>query len=328
VRSVLYVICAIGVLACAGTVSSGAHAAFPGGNGKIAFVSTRDGNNEIYTMNADGSAQTDISNNPAGDIAPAWSSDGTRIAFASNRDGNFEIYKMNADGSAQTRLTNNAVADSVPAWTSDGRIVFNRGGGTGGCSPGAEIYIMNADGSGETNISNNAAVDCVPSGSVSGSIVFMSNRDNAGGELYTMNPDGSGVTRVTNNDLFDYSANWSPDATRFVLIGDENDVFVMQADGSGRTQLTFTANRLEFFPAWSPQGDKIVFDGSDATFQIYVMNPTGAGRLRSRPSVTTRTRTGRRVARRRRLLPLRRRLLHLRRRHHRHRLKNASSREC
>ena len=167
-RSVLYVICAIGVLACAGTVLSGAHAAFPGGNGKIAFVSNRDGNNEIYTMNADGSAQTDVSNNAASDIAPAWSADGTQIAFASNRDGNFEIYKMNVDGSAQTRLTNDAATDSVPAWTSDGRIVFDRGGGAGGCSPGAEIYIMNADGSGETNITNNAAGDCVLSGSVSG----------------------------------------------------------------------------------------------------------------------------------------------------------------
>ena len=125
-RSVLYVICALGVLACAGTVPSGAHGAFPGGNGKIAFASTRDGNSEIYTMNPDGSAQTDISNNAANDLAPAWSADGTQIAFVSNRDGNQEIYKMNADGSAQTRLTNNAASDRVPAWTSDGRIVFGR----------------------------------------------------------------------------------------------------------------------------------------------------------------------------------------------------------
>ena len=66
-RSVLYVICAIGVLACAGAVTSGAHAAFPGGNGKIAF--TRGG--EIYTMNPYGSAQTNISNNTTANRDPA-----------------------------------------------------------------------------------------------------------------------------------------------------------------------------------------------------------------------------------------------------------------
>ena len=51
-------------------------------------------------MNADGSAQTRLTNNAAFDGAPAWSPDGTKIAFASNRDGDTQIYVMNADGSA------------------------------------------------------------------------------------------------------------------------------------------------------------------------------------------------------------------------------------
>jgi len=65
--------------------------------GQIAFMSSRDGNDEIYIMNADGSGQTRLTDNPAYDAAPVWSPDGQRIAFYSTRDGNSEIYVMNAD---------------------------------------------------------------------------------------------------------------------------------------------------------------------------------------------------------------------------------------
>ena len=73
---------------------------------KIAFVSNRDGNYEIYVMNSDGTGQTRLTHDPGEDTWPVWSPDGRRIAFASDRDGNYEIYVMNADGTNQTRLTN------------------------------------------------------------------------------------------------------------------------------------------------------------------------------------------------------------------------------
>jgi Tol biopolymer transport system component len=60
-------------------------AAFPGTNGKLVFTSTRDGNQEIYAMNADGSAQTNLSNNSATEDGAVWSPDGSRIAFGSTR---------------------------------------------------------------------------------------------------------------------------------------------------------------------------------------------------------------------------------------------------
>ena len=84
---------------------------------KIAFVSDRDGNDEIYVMNPDGSEQTNLTNNSSYDLMLKWSPDGSKIAFESGRDGNSEIYVMNADGSEQTNLTNNPAKDNSPNWS-------------------------------------------------------------------------------------------------------------------------------------------------------------------------------------------------------------------
>ncbi|HEX6625989.1 MAG TPA: hypothetical protein VF064_19890, partial [Pyrinomonadaceae bacterium] len=92
----------------------------PRRSGKVAFVSNRDGDDEIFTMNADGSEQTQLTVNAASDTRPDWSPDGTKIVFESSRDGNSEIYVMNADGTGQTRLTTHTASDSQPVWSPDG----------------------------------------------------------------------------------------------------------------------------------------------------------------------------------------------------------------
>ena len=123
----------------------------------IAFDSERDGDYEIYVMNADGSDQTRLTNNPTYDRYPCFSPDGTKIAFMSSRDGDYEIYVMNADGSNQTRLTNNGGLN--PCFSPDGtKIAFvsDRDGN-------AEIYVMNADGSNQTRLTNNSAGEYSPS---------------------------------------------------------------------------------------------------------------------------------------------------------------------
>jgi len=83
---------------------------------KIAFISTRDGNLEIYVMNANGSNQVRLTNHSALDIGPAWSANGQRIVFSTFRTGNWEVFIMNADGSNQVNLTNNPAIDDAGRW--------------------------------------------------------------------------------------------------------------------------------------------------------------------------------------------------------------------
>lgn len=97
---------------------SAAPASSPDGT-RIAFLSVRDGNPDIYAMNSDGSAQVNLANSPAQESVEgdyAWSPDGTRILFNSDRDGDVDVFVVDADGSNQTNLTKNPATDFASVW--------------------------------------------------------------------------------------------------------------------------------------------------------------------------------------------------------------------
>jgi Tol biopolymer transport system component len=168
-------------LAIAAAGAGEARAAFPGTNGKLVFETNRDGNAEIYTMNADGTDRVDLTRNSADDTDPRWSADGSRIVFASNRSGNYQIYTMKADGSGVTRVTHDSNDDRRPTWTADGHILFQNG-----TFPNRAIFRINADGNGLQQLtpvlSDNATVAAAPRG---GRIAFSSTRGDGTQRLYT-----------------------------------------------------------------------------------------------------------------------------------------------
>ncbi|MEP6719392.1 MAG: Calx-beta domain-containing protein [bacterium] len=246
--------------------------------GKIAFASDRDGNFEIYTMDADGGGQTRLTENPAEDYSPAWSPDGTRLAFVSTRNGNAEIYLMNADGTGQTRLTNNTASDLAPVWKPDGSqigFVSNRDGND-------EIYSMNLDGSNQTNLTQNQADDFSFSFSPQGNMItFSSAREDSDFDIYTMNANGAGVVRLTTSAGADISPTWSAQKITFQSNRDENDeIYSMDFNGGNQTRLT---NNPEFDidPAQSSDGTRICFaTARDGNLEIYLMNADGTSLVR------------------------------------------------
>ena len=104
---------------------------------RIVFTSLRDGNPEIYVMDAHGRNQENLTNHPVYDRDPDWSPDGTKIAFVSGRDGaGSQIHVMDADGKNAIRLTDDPGGKRDPDWSPDGsQIAFTSTVGTKIISP-------------------------------------------------------------------------------------------------------------------------------------------------------------------------------------------------
>jgi Tol biopolymer transport system component len=183
----------------------------------IAFASQRDGNPEIYLMNADGTNQRRLTYFDGDDWQAAWSPDSTKIVFARGLNGNWDIYVMDvSDGGIQgdaslRRLTDNDTPDGFPSWSPDGtHILFSsrRDGNK-------EIYIMDPDGSNQQRLTNNSVDDSFPRWS----------------------PDGTRIVFVT--------------ATVYSGIH-STDLAIMHADGTHMHLLTRTPMVEEASPCWRP----------------------------------------------------------------------------
>lgn len=247
--------------------------------GRIAFRSGRDGNREIYVMNADGSNQTRLTNNPSLDDDPTFSPDGSKIAFGSGRDFNDQIYMIGTDGSNLTNITNSpSHHDGDPSWSPDGlRIAFS----SGRDEPGnGDVYVMNLDGSGVVRLTTHPAGDGDPIWSPDGTrIAFLSYRS-GNEDIWIMDADGSNKVQVTVNEAPDRYPAWSPDGTHiaFASVRDsgQEEVYIINLDGSDPVNLSKNPG-IDAFPTWSPDGKYIAFLSTRAgDHAIWVMGADGS----------------------------------------------------
>jgi Tol biopolymer transport system component len=123
---------------------------------QIAFTSRRDGNYEIYVMDANGRNPRNLTRNPELDWWPSWPPSGGWIAFTSDRDGGtFDVYVMDVKGGNPRNLTNSRTDDAKPSWSpSGGHIAFESDR-----DRNWEIYVMEADGGNPKKLTKDAERD-------------------------------------------------------------------------------------------------------------------------------------------------------------------------
>jgi TolB protein len=282
----------------------------------IVFVSGREGG-AIYVMDENGGNVRRIgSDTGVVDDYPSVSSDGTKIVFTE-----WGLWVKNVDGTGKTKLVDDVYV-TYPTWSPDGNKIYYMSSAGGN----ELIFCVNADGTGKTQISppysgTYNVMDRHPSISPDGTkIAFTTGRKNIGGHenedgVAIMNVDGSGLTLLPTgywedtgvshvfraNPMVGGNSNpgvsWSPDGSKLVFQGypypseQKTQIYVMNSNGTGLTQLTFDTTSNCYGPAWSPDGTKIVFWKGlppwDAG-EIYIMNSDGS----SQKALTDQTVTG------------------------------------
>jgi len=250
-----------------------------------------------------------------------FSFDGTRLTFQSTKDkGCDQIYSMKIDGTDIRRVSNGDGRTTCSFYTPDGKSIVYASTHLGGkdCPPvpgrengyvwpvyaSYDIFKINVDGTGLTRLTNTPGYDAEATIAKDGKIVFTSVRD-GDMEIYTMNLDGSDVRRLTRLPGPDGGPFFSADGSKIVFRGRHPqpgqelddyftllkkelwkpaglDVFVMNRDGSGLTQVTKNVGGANWAPFFSPDGKKIIFasnmkDPRGGNFDLYLVNIDGSG---------------------------------------------------
>lgn len=266
--------------------------AIGGGGGKIAFTSEREGSSEIYVVNADGSGLRPLANEITPKFHPAWSPDGTKITFGTSNEDTASIYIMNADGSSPIKLIDTTEINVYdPAntdlrfltgccsttWSPDGsKIIIRIIHYIGCCAQHGNNYVINANGSNLIHITEYESFTNPSWSPDSQRIVFEGNcRDEA---FCMMDADGTNLIKFLQKNKAAGPV-WSPDGEKIAFStgwGGHSEIYVINADGSDLTRVSYTVSPWDHNPVWSPNSQKIAFlSHRDGNYEIYSVNADG-----------------------------------------------------
>ena len=245
---------------------------FGGGGGAITFISERDGNPEVYVMQADGSEQLRLTANEAIESRPLWSPNNHWIAFVSQTsDVDSDILRIADDGTMQGKIAGSPGLNQQQVWSPDSlrlAMISDRAG-----TP--EVWHLSVDGTDERRVTYDSKDAILGDWSPDGASLLFTVADPPG--IVLRNPDGVNVQRLTEAE--DHSPRWSPkgDAIVFVSTGEDSqqDVYIVNADGSERRALTQNDGD-NYDPKWSPDGKQICYVSTiDGDAEIFVMDADG-----------------------------------------------------
>lgn len=255
------------------------------------FTSNRDGIQEIYKANADGSGLTRITNNAIDEYYPRLHPDGTKLIFQAGPYGPAsEIYTINTDGTNLVRLTNNNRHDGCPSYHPNGQKIIFEGWDD---YDYPEIFTMDADGSNRVQITNESGAfwQSYPLYNHDASKIYMSRGFNADNHIVMMDLDGSNWVDITPENEFGYSDgyfNFSPDGSKLVFYtaewggyGGILEIVTCNADGSDWQRLTTAQSSDEFniLPSFNRQGNMVYFSSNREDkdgYQIFRMDLDGS----------------------------------------------------
>ena len=255
----------------------------------LAFVSNRDGNQEIYLLDSTHNLFYNLTKNPAQDDYPVWSPDGTRLVFWSNRGTRPGLYITEIYTGRTQRLLNRQVTTTTGlSWSEDGsQLVF------GDRSTGDdELYVLDMTCGllpcdEPTRLLSNVEIDdASPQWSPDGQwLVFVSNwKLESSWQIYTVNENGENLRQLTRAETYSFWPTWSPDGRLIAFISNRDQgwqVYVMRAECASLLRVNCAAQPLTDGMSiarglsWSPDGAWIAFSSEQANNRdLYVVDTT------------------------------------------------------
>jgi TolB protein len=182
---------------------------------RLAFVSDRDGDWEIYVINVNGTGLRQLTHNDDWDSYPDWSPDGAQLAFTSRRDGNYDLYLVDLSSGALQRLTTSPYTDAHPSWAPGGQEIAYTMVVADGNSLRREIGILdlrNPSHPRRTLFSlQGSAMSSFPDWSLDGRWIVYTSEESGNQDIYLAPVSGELTVNLTDGSLAsDFGPGWSP----------------------------------------------------------------------------------------------------------------------